>query len=62
MEEHYLQTLELNKVLERLASHASFSVSHERALALRPATEMVEVLRRQAATHEARPLQDLKPN
>ncbi|MGE5619892.1 MAG: endonuclease MutS2 [Sphingomonadaceae bacterium] len=62
MEEHDLQTLELNKVLERLAGHASFSVSHEKALALRPATEMAEVLRRQAATHEARRLLDLKPN
>ncbi len=62
MEEHYLETLELNKVLEQLAGHSSFSVSHELALALRPATEMVEVLRRQGATREARRLLDLKPN
>jgi len=62
MEEHYLQTLELNKVLDRLAGQTAFSVSNERALALRPATEMVEVLRRQSATAEARRLLDLKPN
>ena len=62
MDEHYLQTLELNKVLERLAGHSAFSLSHERALALRPAIEMTEVLRRQAATLEARRLLDLKPS
>ena len=62
MEERYLETLELNKVLEQLAGHASFSVSHEKALALRPAAGMTEVLRRQTATHEARRLLDLKPN
>src|SRR5512138_2123780 len=62
MEENYLQTLELNKVLDRLAGHTSFSVSHEKATALRPATEMPEVLRRQTATQEARRLLDLKPN
>ncbi len=62
MEEQYLRTLELNKVLERLAGHTSFSLSHEKALALRPSSEMVEVLRRQAATQEARRLLDLKPN
>ncbi|MCL4531872.1 MAG: endonuclease MutS2, partial [Actinobacteria bacterium] len=62
MEEHYLQTLELNKVLERLARHTSFAVSHEKALALRPATEMPEVMRRQMGTQEARRLLDLKPS
>ena len=62
MEEHYLHTLELNKVLERLANHTAFSVSLEKALALRPATELVEVLRRQAATAEACHLLNLKPN
>ncbi len=62
MEEHYLQILELNKVLEKLAHHTSFSVSHEKALALRPATDMPEVMRRQAGTQEARRLLDLKPN
>ncbi len=62
MEEHYLETLELNKVLDRLAGHTSFSVSREKAIALRPATEMTEVLRRQAATRDARRLLDLKPN
>ncbi len=62
MEESYLQTLELNKVLERLAGYTSFPVSHEKAVALRPASEMPEVLLRQSATQEARRLLDLKPN
>lgn len=62
MEEHYLQTLELNKVLERLAEQTAFSVSRQKALDLRPATELGEVLRRQAATAEACRLLDLKPN
>ncbi|HEX9014993.1 MAG TPA: endonuclease MutS2 [Chloroflexota bacterium] len=62
MEESYIQTLELTKVLERLASHAAFSVSQEKALALRPSDDMVEVLRRQSAAAEARRLLDLKPN
>jgi len=62
VEEHYLQTLELNKVLERLAEQTAFSVSRQKALDLRPATELGEVLRRQAATAEACRLLDLKPN
>jgi len=62
MEEHYLETLELHKVLEQLAAHSSFTVSHEKALALRPAIDLAEVRRRQAATREARRLLDLKPN
>ena len=62
MEEHYLETLELHKVLAMLAAHTSFSVSREKALSLRPATEMEEVQRRQTATREARRLLDLKPN
>ena len=62
MEETYLHTLELNKVLDRLAGHTSFSLSQEKAVALRPATEPIEVMRRQAATQEARRLLELKPN
>ena len=62
MEEHYLHTLELNKVLAMLAGHASFALSQEKALALRPATDMGEALRRQTATWEARRLLDLKPS
>ncbi|HZK66475.1 MAG TPA: endonuclease MutS2, partial [Chloroflexota bacterium] len=62
MEEHYLQTLELNKVLALLAGHASFALSQEKALDLRPAAEMGEALRRQTATWEARRLLDLKPS
>ena len=62
MEDHYLRTLELNKVLDRLAGHTAFSVSREMALGVRPTSDLREVLRRQAATAEARRLLDLKPN
>ena len=62
MEEQYLHTLELNKVLDRLAAHASFAVSQEKAKALRPATDLTEVSRRQAATAQACRLLDMKPN
>jgi dsDNA-specific endonuclease/ATPase MutS2 len=39
MDEKSLRTLELNRVLERLAEHASFSASRERILESRPAAE-----------------------
>ena len=41
--ERTLRTLELPKVLERLAGNTSFSLSREAALALRPANEMPAV-------------------
>lgn len=62
MEEHYLRTLELNKVLDRLAGHTAFSLSSEKATGLRPSTDPAEVQRRLEATHEARRLLDLKPS
>lgn len=56
MDEKALQTLEFPKVLSRLAQHTAFAVSHERALALRPAAT-IEVARSfLAETGEARTL------
>jgi DNA mismatch repair protein MutS2 len=54
-------TLELPKILARLAEYASFSASKELALALAPTSEPEEVRRRQHETTEARALLDLKP-
>ncbi|UYN88646.1 MAG: endonuclease MutS2 [Anaerolineales bacterium] len=61
MDEKALQTLEFPKVLERLARHSVFSVSHERALALRPAADIDAARRRLAETGEARALLDDQP-
>lgn len=61
MDEKALQTLEFPKVLERLARHSAFSVSHERALALRPAVDIDAARRRLAETSEARALLDDQP-
>ena len=55
------QTLELPKILTRLAGHCNFSASKELALALTPSDDPAEVLRRQRETTEARDLLDLKP-
>jgi DNA mismatch repair protein MutS2 len=57
----HLNTLELPKILERLARHADFSASKELALALRPAFYLSEVQERQAETREARRLLSVKP-
>ncbi len=56
MDEKALHTLEFPKVLERLARHTAFSVSHERAEALRPAADIDAARRRLAETGEARAL------
>lgn len=61
MNTKYLETLELNKILERLASYTSFSAGHERALALCPSNEPAEVRRRQRETAEAKLLLSLQP-
>lgn len=61
MDEKALQTLEFPKVLARLAEHCGFSVSHERALALRPATDIAAARRRLAETAEARALLETQP-
>jgi len=57
----YLETLELDKILERLAAHTAFSAGHALALALQPATELAEVQRRQQETAEARALLSVRP-
>ncbi len=55
-----IKTLELNLVLERLASFTSFSASREMALALHPLPDLAAVRRRQAETSEASLLLSLK--
>jgi DNA mismatch repair protein MutS2 len=62
MHEKTLTTLEFDKVLARLARHASFSAGRELALALRPSTNHAEVVRRQRLTAEARCLRAMKPS
>jgi len=58
MDEKSLRTLELNRVLERLAEHASFSASRERILALRPAADFATALHWLDETSQARMLLD----
>ncbi len=55
------QTLELPKILERLAAHASFSVGAEKARALTPSTDPAEIRERLATTTEARRFLSLHP-
>ncbi len=61
MDEHTLRVLEFDKVLAKLADLTSFSAGRSLALALRPATERDEVVRRQRLTAEARRLRELHP-
>ena len=61
MNDKHLSTLELPKILGRLATFASFSAGAELARALRPATGLREVRRRLETTSEARTLLDAKP-
>lgn len=56
MDPKHLQTLELPKILRRLAEHTSFSAGRELALNLSPSTELEEIRRRQKETSEAREL------
>ncbi|MHB0859113.1 MAG: endonuclease MutS2 [Anaerolineae bacterium] len=56
MHEKYLITLELNKILDQLAQHTSFSASREMALALRPSMDEVEVREWLQQTTEAKAL------
>lgn len=53
MDEKALTVLEFYKVLERLASYAAFSVSAEKARALRPVVELEEIQRRLTLVSEA---------
>jgi len=57
----YLETLELDKILERLAGHTSFSAGRELALALHPSADIEEVRQRQQETAEAKRLLSLHP-
>ncbi len=61
MDDKSRHTLELPKILARLAEHAAFSASKELALALTPTSDGAEVARRQRETTEARSLLDNKP-
>lgn len=61
MNSKYLQTLELNKILERVAEHASFSAGRELALALQPSTDSEQVRLWQRETAEARFLLSVQP-
>lgn len=53
MDEKSLQTLEFDKILDRLANHASFSAGEKLIRALRPTSDDAEARRRQAETREA---------
>ncbi len=57
-----LRTLEYDKVIERMAARCITDRGRTLALALQPASEYAEVLRRQRLTAEARRLLELKPN
>lgn len=56
MDEKTLQTIEYPKVLERLARHAAFSLSAERARQLRPAPTLAQAQQDLDLTSEARKL------
>ncbi len=58
MDEKSLRTLELHRVLERLAEHASFSASRDRILSARPATDLATANRLLDETGQARMLLD----
>ena len=57
-----IRTLELDKILARLAAHAQFSAGAALARGLAPATDRPEAAQRVAETDEARRLLDLKPD
>ena len=56
-----LETLELPKVLARLASYGAFSASKQLALELSPTTALEAVLVRQQQTSQARLLLSARP-
>lgn len=62
MDEKSLLTLELPKILERLAGFASFSASADLARRLRPTADRDEAERRQRETSEARHLLSTHPD
>jgi DNA mismatch repair protein MutS2 len=62
MDEKSTKTLELPKILERLANLCAFSASKELALGLTPSTSRDEVARRLRRTSEAKELTSVKTN
>jgi DNA mismatch repair protein MutS2 len=60
MNSRTLRVLEYDKICARLAEHTSFSLGHERALALRPTDDIREAQVWQAETREARRLLEEK--
>ena len=61
MNPKHWHTLELPKILERLAAYAAFSAGAEKARCLAPATDLLEVQERLATTTEARTLLSARP-
>ena len=57
-----LTTLELPKILERLATYTAFGAGHELAQGLAPSADLAEVQRRQQFTSEAVRLLHLRPD
>jgi DNA mismatch repair protein MutS2 len=62
MHAKHLSTLEFPKVLERLATYASFSAGEEKAHTLTPETDWREIRWQLETTSEARALLDAKPD
>ena len=60
MDSRTLRVLEFDKIRERMARHASFSLGRERALALLPTDDIREAQAWQAETREARTLLEEK--
>ena len=60
MDSRTLRVLEFDKIRERMARHASFSLGRERVLALLPTDDIREAQGWQAETREARTLLEEK--
>ncbi len=60
MDTKYIHTLELPKILDRLAGYCAFSGGSSLAHALTPTTDLKEATRRQQETSEARKLLSIK--
>ncbi len=61
MNQKHLSTLEYPKILRTLATHTSFSVGEEQALALEPTSDYGQIEARLATTGEARVLLEERP-
>jgi DNA mismatch repair protein MutS2 len=57
----HLSTLEYPKILHALATHTSFSAGEEKALALEPTSDRIEIEHRLETTSEARTLLEERP-